>query len=287
MPANHPNQISARTRGLGIELRKLRLNADLNTRNAAKQVGIMSPATLNRIEMGTRQPSPEEVSALLVVYGVTGLEREDIMDLTRDAVMSAWWDNNWPRGASKHLRALIHFESTATRMTCVQHGFVPGLLQIPAYMRALMASFDVPEDEIERRVSIRVGRQVVLSKPNPPQYLAIIDESVLRRPFGDAEQMAEQVRHLGRSANQGNVEVLVIPFERGSHQGLVVSYDLYEFAKAPTTVFIELRSPSVFLDKHEDVIVFRDTIHSLRKVALGPADSLEFLESVASGYERR
>jgi DNA-binding XRE family transcriptional regulator len=281
------NQISARTRGLGIELKKLRQAANLTTRDAADKVGIMSPATLNRIELGTKAPSPEEVSALMVVYHVDGLERARIMDLARDAAMSGWWDSANHSESWMHRNALISFEETASHISNYQQGLVPGLLQIPDYTRAVMATFDVPVDEAERRVAIRVGRQLVLSRPQRPQYLAVVDEAVLRRPIGDPAVMAEQVSHLAQLARRQNVTIQVLPFALGGHQGLTGSFSVFEFPKSPTIVFMEHRKPSVFLDKHTDTAVFQETICALRTTALGPADSIEFLKSVATEYDQR
>lgn len=61
---------------------------------------------------------------------------------------------------------------------------VPGLLQTPEYARAVMVSGRVPEEEIETRVATRMGRQVVLTRPQPPELVVLIDEAALRRPLG-------------------------------------------------------------------------------------------------------
>src|SRR5690348_16869234 len=151
MPRNH---ISAKTRGLGVELKELRTGAGLNTRDAAKKVGLSS-ATLNRIELGTRPASPEEVFDLLIVYDVPILERERLLDLAREAAMPGWWESSNYTGLSKHLFALINFESQATEITNVELSLIPGLLQTPDYLRAVLACFGKSEPEAEKRVSIR------------------------------------------------------------------------------------------------------------------------------------
>ena len=280
------NQISARTRGLGIELRELRANARLNTREAAKRVGIMSPATLNRIELGTKAPSPEEVSALLVVYNVGGVERSRLLDLAKETTVSGWWCSTH-HGHSKHVNALINFESTAKRITNFQQSFIPGLLQVPDYTRAMMTCFDVPEDECERRVAQRVSRQVFLSRPEGPSYLAIIDEAALRRIVGGFDVMVQQVRHVAVLARRQNITIQVIPFSRGGHQGMLGSFAHLEFTNAPPIVFIEHRQPSVFLDQHKDTTLFQHMIDALREAALTPGDSMDFLTAVATELERR
>src|SRR5882672_8080564 len=82
---------ASRALALAAELKELRRRAKLNTKDAAERVHI-SPASLNRTELGTRMPTIEEVSALLVVYGATGLDRERILEMVRAANPSGWWE---------------------------------------------------------------------------------------------------------------------------------------------------------------------------------------------------
>src|SRR5262245_56295090 len=113
------NQISARTRGLGAELRALRADAGLNTRDAAKKVGI-SPATLNRIELGSRPPSPEEVFGLALVYGTPIIQRERLLGMAHEASAPVWWDADKRTAKTNHMSALINFEAEATGLISIE-----------------------------------------------------------------------------------------------------------------------------------------------------------------------
>ena len=55
---------------LGEELRRLREASQLTLTEVVARIGI-SESHLSRIEKGKRVPSPEDVAALLVVYGVS------------------------------------------------------------------------------------------------------------------------------------------------------------------------------------------------------------------------
>jgi len=57
-----------------------------------------------------------------------------------------------------------------------------------------MRSGGVVGTAMEGMVSTRLGRQAVLTRPRPPDYLTIIDEPVLRRSVGGPQVMAEQLR---------------------------------------------------------------------------------------------
>lgn len=117
----------------------------------------------------------------------------------------------------EQLSTLITFESQADRIFDFEPLLVPGLLQTHAYMRAVMERGGVPEEDAELRVSVRAGRQTVLSRKHPPKFHAIIAEAVFRRPFGGPDVMSAQIRHIRAVAEQPNITVQVIPFSRGGY----------------------------------------------------------------------
>lgn len=279
------NQISARTRGLGVELKELRAAAGLNTREAARRVGLSS-ATLNRIELGTRPATPEEVFGLLIVYDVPNLERERLLEMAREAAMPGWWEGSNYSGVSKHLSALANFESVAVKIASVSLSVVPGLLQTPAYMRAMLACLGNTEPQVERVGAVRAGRQLVLSKPRAPRYHAIIDEAAVRRRLLRPRLMAEQLRHIIKAAETSNVTVQMIPFRLGGHEGMISPFTVLSFAKAPTVIYLEHLYSSVFLDQWSDTQPFQRAIEYLSRRALPPAESAELLADIATEYER-
>jgi transcriptional regulator with XRE-family HTH domain len=274
---------ASRARALAAELKELRRQAKLNTREAAERVNISS-ASLNRTELGTRMPTIEEVSALLVVYGASGVARERVLEMVRMAKPSGWWEIGGS-ALPKHLPTLINFEAQATGITHFQPLTVPGLLQTHAYMRAVMDRGGIPYDEAEPRVRARAGRQIVLTGDKAPRYLAIMDEAVLRRPFGGRRVMAEQIRRINELAELPNVSVQVIPFERGGYP-IYGPYVLLEFGKAPDIVYLEHKQTSGFLDQPEDTGPFQPLSDTLKATALGPAETSEFLAGIAEEYEK-
>lgn len=276
---------TARICTIAYELRELRERAGLGTREAASRVD-MSPATLNRLENGGRAIDPEEVAGLLVAYQVTGVERERLLKLSREANMPGWWETG-NGSLPKELPALISFESEATAITDMSMLLVPGLLQTPDYIRAVMSSGGIVGADAETRVAARMGRQAVLSKPKPPRYLAILDEAVLRRPIGGNDVMAKQLRHIVDCARKPHVDVLVLPFSQGSHTGLDGSYIRMEFAKARPIVHLEHKRSSLFIDQPDDVAPFHAATDTLVSTALGPQDTLEFLASLADDFDGR
>jgi transcriptional regulator with XRE-family HTH domain len=276
---------TARARGLGAELRELRKKAGLSTRDVAQQLR-WSASTLNRIENGGRNTSSEDVAALLALYKVTGEERDRLLEFAREADHPGWWETTGSKLPAQ-LTALIGFESEATHITYVDLSLVPGLLQIPEYTRALLAGGGVAKSEIETLVVTRLGRQAILSKPNPPHYLAIIDEAVLRRPIGGPKVMTAQLRHLLTVTERPNVTVQVIPFQHGAHPGLDGPYVLLNFAKAQPLVHLEHKRSGIFVDEPDDVEVFTQTTETLQATALDPNRSHQFIVSIAHEHEEQ
>lgn len=267
---------------MAAELKKYRERAGLTTREAAARIGISS-ASLNRSEMGRRAPNPEEVSALLAIYGVKGAEREKTLDLAREVSAQGWWEVGGV--LPKHLPALANFESAATTIVHMAPMVVPGLLQTQGYSRAVISANEIPEADVEARVAARAARQTTLTRRSAPDYLAILDEATLRRAFGGPATMADQIRKLIDMANLPNVTILVIPFKHGGY-ALHGFFALMEFAKAPPIVYLEHKQASVFLHKPIDTGRFQKLVAKLPKIALGPAESVDFMALMAADHDR-
>jgi transcriptional regulator with XRE-family HTH domain len=178
---------TVRARALGTELQKLRTAAGLKLSDVAYRLG-WSAATLSRTENGLRKIGPEDLGSLLVLYEVPAHERTRLFAFARDVEQPGWWETGQAI-MPKQLVSLISFESQAVRISEVQLGLVPGLLQIPEYARSVLVASRVPKSQVEPRVAARLGRQAVLTRPGAPRYLAVIDQSVLHRALGGVAVM--------------------------------------------------------------------------------------------------
>ncbi|GIG57623.1 hypothetical protein Lfu02_19950 [Longispora fulva] len=273
------------SRGLGAELRDLRDAAGLSTRLAGERVGL-SASTLSRIENGKRKVTSEEVSALLVVFGVTGERRESLIELARQPEQPTWVGAGSRTGLPKSLATLISFETTATRVTNVSMLVLPGLLQTPEYTRALMRATGVSDFEAESRVATRLGRQALLSRPSPPDYVAYLDEGALRRRLGSSKVMVDQLERILKESQRPNVTIRALPSTADEVPGLDGSFLLLEFAKARPVVQLDYRRSCLFIDDAKDVETFHEAVDTLDRVALTPEDSATFIARIMADYER-
>ena len=99
--------------------------------------------------------------------------------------------------------------------------FVPGLLQTADYARAVikLGQPGASAAEIERRVSLRMSRQELLSKPEAPRLWAVVDEAAPRRPIGGREVMRAQLERLIEVTREPNITLCVVPVQLGRPRG--------------------------------------------------------------------
>lgn len=127
-------------------------------------------------------------------------------------------DPNW-------FKTFTTYEARATSIRVYEALVIPGLLQTPAYARALLVAGQVVED-VERALDIRMARQRALTKPKPVRLWALVKESVLEDPVGDLEIMREQLGHLMEMSRRPNIVVRVVPRSVGAHIGLDGSFSI-------------------------------------------------------------
>lgn len=280
-----PRKATVRARGLGVELKEMRIRAGLTTTLVGERLG-WSASTVSRIETGKRGVTSEEVSAMMVVYQATSEERQRLIDLAREAHRPGWWESGEPSLPSQ-LSSLISFESQASAITDVAMILVPGLLQSGDYARAVMAKTGVEESIADARVAARIGRQERLHRDPAPLFEAFIDEAALRRSLGGPAVMLEQMNQLLRLSRQANISVRALPFAMEGHIGISGSFTFLEFERAPTLVHLEHRRSSLFLDAPSDVDAFRTDVDTLTQNALSPAESADLVSEIAQSYKRR
>jgi Domain of unknown function (DUF5753) len=227
-----------------------------------------------------------DVEDLLTLYGITGgRERSEVLALARRSGTPDWWARygdilpDW-------FETYLGLESAAASIRSFEVQFVPGLFQTGDYARAVarLGRQAARADVIERRVRLRVQRQGLLTRPGPPRVWAVMDEAVLRRPFGGAAVMRAQLRRLAEAAQLPHVTLQVIPFARGGHAGAGGAFSVLRFAEPdlPDVVYIEQLTSAVYLDQRPDVEHYLLVADQLSGEALTPADTTAFIGQVAA-----
>lgn len=278
MPGTTP-----KARAIGVELRRAREDAGLSVRQLAEKIG-KSHTTVGRWESGARSPRPVDVATVLSALGADNSLREALVELARNTDGPHWVASGLPEQRHQ-LTAVLELERDATRVVNVSSLLVPGLLQTSRYARAIMSAGGVPPEEVETRVAVRLGRQDVITRADPVQLLALIDEPVLQRRIGGPEVFREQLQAVLATGERDNVEVRIIPLSTGWHPALEGSFVLLEGRDRSPVVHIENRRSGQFFHEHDDVRAYQNAVAWLQDVALSHEDSAKLIAKVIEEME--
>jgi transcriptional regulator with XRE-family HTH domain len=272
-----------RRRELAARLRALRHRSGRNIDDVAAEL-LCSPAKISRIETGQRGANARDVRDLCRLYGVNTAEQEQLMTLARESRQRAWWQQ-----ADVSYGTFIGLEQAAASIIEYSPLPIPGLLQTPAYARALIHGVDffMSDAEVEAQVSARLTRQNILERDQPPDLSFIIDESALHRRVGGAHVMAEQIDRLLELADRPRITIQVIDYNAGAHPGVASNFQVVSFTDttASSVVFVEGILGEFYLETDKDLARYRRTFDHLRSVALSPANSLELMAAVRKSHE--
>lgn len=272
-------------RGLGMELRHFREKAGMSLQMVGSVLG-WSANTLSRLERGLRpDTTTEEVSALLAAIKVVGEDRDRIMRMAGGYITQGWWEGN-NANLTDQARTYLKFETRATQIVNVEPLLVPGLLQTPDYMHALMIALGVNKSMIIGRIARRLGRQELLVRPDPPDLVFVLCERSLRDPMGGYTIMARQIQHIADQGERPNVSLRIIPTRVVAHPGLHGAFVMLEFGDEPTVVHIEGRGYGMFPEQQDVIEEYRLAAERSMDLALAESDSLELLHAIAGDLEK-
>jgi hypothetical protein len=261
---------------LGNQLHRLRESAGITPDRAGYEIRA-SRSKISRMEHGRVGFKERDVADLLTLYGVTDeAMRDQMLALAEHANSQGWWaryDDVLP----DWFETYIGLEQATSLIRTYELQFVPGLFQTEDYARAvtLLGHRSAPAQEIERRVSLRVRRQEILSRPGGPKVWAVIDESALSRALGGLAVMRTQLEHLIEMAELPQVTLQVMPFDRGGHSAAGGSFSILRFGEPdlPDVVYIEQLTGALYLDRPVEVDHYREVMNSVCAEAQTPADS--------------
>jgi transcriptional regulator with XRE-family HTH domain len=265
--------------GLGEDLRKLREKSKMSTRSVAEKLGV-SHASVNRTELGKRRVDPDEVIALCALYGVTGRQRERLIERARGDLSNTTWYSDGSE-AAEQVSSLMDLEAEATHITTVDLTMVPGLLQTPEYTQEIISrSRTLSAHEVDTLARARLSRQSVLSQPNAPEVRFILDEALLHRQVGGREVMRDQLLQLLRAAHGTNVTIQVLPLNMGGHAAVDGAFMLFRFPDQEPHVTVESRGGVLFLSLAEQVKPYQQVVEDLDGSVLSVEDSAVLIAEV-------
>lgn len=173
------------------ELRRARESANLTQEQLGAAINF-AKSTVAMVETCQRQPKADFAKAVDKALGTDGR-----FERIREKLLTATATPDW-------FRPWVDYEREATVLRSYELAFIPGLLQTEEYARAVL----VNSEDVDSVAAARMERQQILSRKKPPQFVAIIDESVLWRPLGGSGVMHRQLRRLAEAASQWIIQVV-------------------------------------------------------------------------------
>ncbi|MGV9390909.1 helix-turn-helix domain-containing protein [Streptomyces olivaceus] len=207
----------------GFELRRHREAAGLTQRQLGDIVNYTG-SLVGQIETARKLPTPEFSERIDAALGTGGLLSR-LVHLVMRSQLPAWFQQ------------VAELEVRAAEICTFQTRMIHGLLQTESYVRAVLSALD-PTD-LDDRTAVRLARQRVLEKQEPPVFWTVLSEAALRQEIGGREVMRGQLDHLLSFEDDPRINVQVLPFAVGAHAGLQGSFTLFRFTQDPAIVYTE------------------------------------------------
>jgi transcriptional regulator with XRE-family HTH domain len=281
-------------RRLRVELRRARQEAGLTQEAVAAEMD-WSLSKIIRIETGSVGISTNDLTALLRLYQIDNVERiDELIALARATRQQSWW-SKYRGNVSPAYFQYLEYEADASVIRQYEALLIPGLLQTEEYAAAAIHQYRgrhpgrgqqpvgrLSPKTIKTRVEIRMARQQLLQRPDPPSLLFILDEAVVLRAIGDEKLGRAQMARLITMASRPYITIQIVPFSVGMYVGMAENYAIFSFpdAEDPDILYFE-GAPSGTIFSHDEsgeIVVYRQMYEELSKLALSPEDSLNFLK---------
>ncbi|AKU14856.1 helix-turn-helix domain-containing protein [Luteipulveratus mongoliensis] len=252
----------------------MREEAGLSGSEVARSIGWSQPK-LSRIETGRFGASLHELALLLDFYGVAEEVRAELLARTarRGELGGAWVVR---AGGSRRRQSEVGaVESRVERLQQYQMATIPGLLQVPAYTRAVAAAMGLADtDAIAER---RAERQADFRSRDAVPYEVVLDARALTRWPGLDSVMVDQLSHL-TALDQQHLVLRVLPDGSGAQAVAMSSFLIYTFPnEQPAVVMSEAQTADLYLSDEGDVAAFRGLFERLVNEALSVEETQAYL----------
>lgn len=270
---------------LARRLQDMRLGVGASLEDAAKALRVKT-LTIRRLEKAEVALKPLYVEKLLETYGANRQEIDEFVDLAEQANEPGWW-HSYRDAVPSWFTAYVSLETGAKTLRTYEPQYVSGLLQTPDYARAVLRG-GLPngsEEELTRRVELRLRRQSLLEREDAPTLWVVMEEAVLHRQVGSPDVMREQIERLLDVSALAHISLDIVPFASGAHVGACAPFTYFRFEEPelPDIVYSELLSAALYLDQRVDVVAHLEA-HSRMALLTSSEDSRALLNRMRKEY---
>lgn len=265
-------------------LRRMREEARVTRDEAALVLGC-TRSKIGDLETGRSKPKPAELERLLDHYGIGGPERVEMIEFARTSRTRRKPSPYTAAVIPTTVRRAVDLEAQAISTVYYSCDLIPGLLQIPAYAKALLKSaWEGQPEDIATRLALRMERAAVLTRAHrPPLRLwCVLGEAALRTNIGSPKVMRQQIEHLvDRNRALSNLVIQILPLGSGPHAFLGLTVTMHRFPPpAPDLMIFEGYEREMVRDMPAEIARATHYLNLVRAKALGPEESIEFMQRV-------
>ncbi|MGW4462976.1 helix-turn-helix domain-containing protein [Micromonospora sp. NPDC004704] len=275
-------------RQLGRTLGQLRTEAGVTLDGAAETLEC-SRQKVWRIESGLGSVRSLDVKAMCQLYDATPELVTALVGLAGETKAKGWW-HAYGDAIPEWFEMYVGLEAAASRIRRYDETLVPGLLQTKDYALAVYQHrTEMPFEERDRLVEIRLQRQSLLTRrlPPAPRMEVVIHEAALLRIVGSREIMAEQLRHLQQVSALPNVSIRVLPLTTGLHPGAVAgTFVMLSFPPGnratpePPLIYCESLTGALYLDRPDEIAAYESVWTGLNRLALSEGQSRLMIDKI-------
>ncbi|WP_399089028.1 helix-turn-helix domain-containing protein [Streptomyces sp. BBFR2] len=264
---------------IGAALRALRKTSGKEAKAVARSA-VMSQSKLSKIENGRLTPSPQDVDRILGAIGVSDEVRSEYIEASREAATEAVaWRLLKRTGLHKAQQVTRALETQMSMMRLFQPSLVPGLLQTPEYIRAILARHGLSEDSFRKTVAGRLERQEVLYDTSK-ELRFVITEPVLRWCIVPPPMMAAQMDRIISVSRLTHVDIRVVPL--GVRQSDVPGHSFV--IRDDRMVAVETIHAQVTVTDPQDVEIYVRKFEGFAKMAVSGAEMRGLLEGIRDDF---
>ncbi len=266
---------------LGAALRALRMASGKEAKAVARSA-LMSPSKLSKIENAKLAAGATDVERILTAIGVSDEVKAEYTEAARvSATEATAWRLLKRMGVHKGQQAAKALETQMSTLRLFQSALVPGLLQTPEYIRAILRRHDLSEDALTRTINGRLERQAVLYD-SKKSLRFIITEPVLRWRIVPPQMMAAQLDRLVSVSRFPHVDIRVVPLR-------VQQLDIANHAfviRDDRMVTIETVHAEVVVTDPRDVELYVEKFEGFERTALSGDGMRSLVESIRDEFLR-
>ncbi|PZG32016.1 hypothetical protein C1I98_29730 [Spongiactinospora gelatinilytica] len=268
-----PNELVVR---FGVELRRLRKQSGMSQGRVARFCGC-SESLVSSVELAKRVPQPDFAQSLDRLFETDGFIGRLAAYIAQPAPSGPLWFQQWTE----------EIEPVASALRTWEPLLVPGLLQTVEYACALFRGANMSEERVEELAAVRMRRQEVLKRPDPPAVWVLMDEWVLKRPVGGPVVMAAQLAHLLELSALRHITIQLTPHDTHCYDGFVSGFILADVSGAPTTISVDSANGGEVTADPGAVAQMLTRYERIRAEAFRPGQSVDLIKEAWGSWKQQ